>query len=373
MSNSLVRKKYARRAAMLYSFLVTYKINDMNPFDWLRLTVILIIFLFTSCSGQKQLKTELIFNSKVNNEVVLAIKNLDSTYFSNKYEWFAYKNLSIWCLDSNGIKYIFNYDNNQLSKVNGTFKYDLKIYNPDDYFGKVEYNFYFDKNTIGWLTLTKDPNIEIVRTVDIEKGTQQEATFHIPKSLQDYQPIILSPNKLLYHNYVLNSDNTIDTLEVGDGVSFPHFDRVYMRKNSFMVDKYFELENLQQDDVSPIDFIKVEGKRMVAQKVDPPNVNIANYRVEANHDNIWFFSHKISPEKFLLYDVNSKKAFPFELDKSVFKLENMYLIELEPDIEDPYDVKFSYHTSMSDNSIYIYIIKDGIKLYKVSDYRRLLK
>ncbi len=334
---------------------------------------VVFTFVLSSCSSQEKLDVALIFDSKVKNDVVLAIKKADSLYFSNKYDWFSYKNLSLWALDVNGLKYSYNYDEKVLREVKGTFSYDMGIRNPVDFFGKVEYNFYFDEGTIGWLTTSNDLDTEVLRTVDIEKNTRQEATFRIPKGLQDFQPIIISPSQLLYHKYVLNSDNTIDTVKVGEGVSFPHFDRVYMRRNSFMVDKYHELENPVHNDTNPIDYIKIEGNRMVAQKVNPPNVKIANYRVEANHENIWFMSHKISPEKFLLYDVNTQKAYPFELDKSIFKIENLRLIELQPDIENPYDVKFSYHTSMTESNLYIYVIKNGIKIYKVSDYRKLLR
>lgn len=334
---------------------------------------IALTFVITSCLGQEKLDATLIFESKVKNDVIVSIKRKDSLYFSNKYDWLAFKNLSLWCLPVNGIKYSYNYDEKVLSEVNGIFPDDRKIRNPSDFFGKVEYNFYFDKNIVGWFTSSKDRNIEVIRSVDIEKGTQQETTFYVPKNLQDIQPIIISPNQLLYHNYILNSNNTIDTLKVGEGVSFPHFDRVYMRKNSFMVDKYHELQNPLLDDANAIDYIRIEGNLMVAQKVNPPNVKIANYRVEANHENIWLMSHKITPEKFLIYNVDTQKAHPFELAKSIFKLENLRVIELEPDIEAPYDVKFSYHTSMTESDLYIYMIKNGIKLYRVSDYQQLLR
>jgi hypothetical protein len=340
---------------------------------------LLVVFAFalSSCSGQKKLDVNLIFDSNVKNNVILSIKKKDPLFFSNKYHWLVYQNLNLCGLEMYGLKYSYNYDDSILREVNGIFTSEKKIGDKGDIAAKTEFNFYFDKDVVGWFTASKDRNIEVIRAVDIEKGTQQETTFQIPKSLQDTDPIIIDTNKLLYNNLILKSDNTIDTLLLDKDKDFwfPHYDRVFMRKNSFMVDRYHGQENpVLRKDVNPIDYFKIEGNRLVVQNINPPNAKIANYRVEANHENIWFMSHKISPEKFLLYDVKTDKAYPFELDKSIFKLENLRLIELpEPDPLDPYDVRFSYRTSMTESNLYIYIINNGIKLYKVSDYRKLLR
>lgn len=335
---------------------------------------IVLILNASRCSGQEKLDVVLVFDSKVRNDVVISLKKEDSLYFPNKYEWFAFKNLSLWCLDENGIRYKYDYDKSKLSPVNGIFPNDRTIHNPSDVSGKVEFNYFFNANSVGWLTLSDNLDIEVLRIVDLERDFYEETSFQIPKDLQDLQPIIISKNKLLYHNLVLNSDNTIDTLDVDIGVSYPHFDRVYMRRNSFMVDRYYAQKSPKpRKDVSPIDFFKIEGNRLIAQEVNPPGVKIENYRVETSNENIWLLSHKIDPEKFLLYDVNLVKGYPFELDTTVFRLDNLRLIEMEPDIENPYDVNFSYHTSMTEDNIYIYMIKDGIKIYKVSDYRKLFR
>lgn len=332
-------------------------------------------FIISSCFGQKKLDVALIFDSNVKNHDVLYVKKEDPLFFSNKYHWLVYQNFSLWGYEMNGLKYRYNYDDISLYMLKGQFTTDRKVVDRGDIAGKTEFNFYFDKSIVGWFTASKDRNVEVIRAVDIEKSTQQETTFHIPKSLQDTDPIIIDADKLLYNNLILKSDNTIDTLVVEKDVWFPHDDRVYMRKNSFMVDRYYGQENPPlRKDINPIDYFKIEGNRLVVQNINPPNVKISNYRIEANHENIWFMSHKINPEKFLLYDVNTEKAYPFELDKSIFKQENLRLIELpEPDPLDPYDVRFSYRASMTESNIYIHMNKNGAKIYKVSDYRKLLR
>ncbi len=336
---------------------------------------IALAFIISSCSGQEKLDVALIFDSNVKNDLVVSIKKIDTNFFSNKYHWFVYQNLNLCGLEMNGLKYRYNYDDSTLHLLKGRFTTDRKVVDRGDIAAKTEFNFYFDKDVVGWFTASKDRNIEVIRIVDIEKNTHQEATFRIPKSLQDTDPIIIGTDKLLYNNLVLNSDNTIDTLLIDKDIWFPHDDRVYMRKNSFMVDRYHVEENpVLRKDVNPIDYFRIEGNHLIVQGVNPSNVKVSNYRIEANHENTWLLSHKISPEKFLLYDVKTAKAYPFELDKSVFKLDNLDLIELpEPDPLNPYNVRFSYLTSMTEKSIYIHVIKNGIKLYKISDYRKLLR
>ncbi len=335
------------------------------------------VFLLSSCSGQETLKATLIFDSNLKNQDALSIKKEDPLFFSNKYHWFAYQNLSLWGYEMYGLKYKYNYDDSTLHSLKGHFTIERKVVDKGDIAAKTEFNFYFDKSIVGWFTASKDLNLEVIRIADIEKGTQQEVIFHVPKSLQDIDPIIIDTCKLLYGNLILNSDKTIDTLLIDKDKDFwfPHDNRVYMRKNSFMVDRYYGEESPSiRKGVNPIDYFEIKGKRLFVRNINPPIVQISNYRVEANHENIWLMSHKRSPEKFLLYNVDSGKAYPFELDKAIFRIENLRLIELpEPDSLNPYDVRFSYRTSMTDKNIYIYVNKNGSKIYKVSDYRTLLK
>lgn len=246
-----------------------------------------------------------------------------------------------------------------------------------DYTGGIGHNFYFANGIICWLTKPSSETTLVLRTVDIRKNRSKETLFVLPKQFQGTRPIIIDTCRLLYQNFVLDSNGKIDTLQIDEDTTFPfESDKIFMRRNGFMIDKYSDQENpkYSMTGTNPIDYNQILNGKMVTKKVACNQENMGNYRVETNQGDVWLLSHKIYPEKFMLYDIEANACFPFLLDKTIFKLENLSPIEpiISTESAPGQDVKFSYFTSMTKDNIYIYTIKDGIKLYKISEYQKLI-
>lgn len=337
-----------------------------------RILTVLLSFCIGLCLAQNYTDAQLIFDSNTKNDAVLSIKNHDSLFFEKKHTWISYQAFSFWIREKSVIAFRYNYEDSSAQPIDAIFTGTKKISLQDDFAGKSEFNYYFDKEVIGWRTVSDGTN-QIIRTLNFKTNAKRETIFQVPKQFQELDPIIVSPDQIIYNRFILNSDNSIDTLQVRSDVFLPSNARVYMRRNSFMVDRYYGQQNPRLQSQNAIEFFKIVGNRLEGQAITAPGIKMSNYRIEANWENIWLLSHKIDPEKFLLFDVNAVKAYPFELDKTVFALKNLNVISVPWDELFPYDVKFSYLSSMNENNIFIYLIGNGIKVYRIANYQKLIK
>jgi hypothetical protein len=331
------------------------------------------------CHGQPLiLKADKIYDSRAEN-YISNNRTIDPDFFNSKKRfWLQLVSKSVLGLEEFGIKYTYDFETKKLKRIDGIFGASRMMSLKHDFTGSIGFNFYFDETVIGWLTKSLSASSLILRYVDIERNVNNEVIFNIPQSFQGIEPVIVDTVQLLFNNYLLDNRGEIDTLKIDRSTTFPSpGDKVFMRKRAFMVDKYYEQENPKADvtGTNPIDYNRIDGHRLITQKILSDNVKIVNYRVETNHGDLWLLSHKSNPEDFCLYNVQNGKIYPFKLDKTIFNLNNLSLAEIVPSGETTpgQNVVFSYLTSMTNESIYIYLIKDGIALYRVSDYRKLLR
>lgn len=330
-----------------------------------------------SCQAQPKLEAIEIYDSRIES-YISKNKEIDPVFFSSKRFWLQYESYSVLGNEESGIKYIYNFENRSLMSIEGLFKEPRAMLLNHDYTGGIGHNFYFDNSIICWLAKSGNQGTVVLRVVDIKKNSNQEIVFNVPKQFLSIDPIIIDTNKLLYNKYVLNSNSKVDTLQIDNNTTFPHDgDKIFMRKNGFMIDKYFDQEDpkFTLTKTNPIDYNYIDNNRLVTQKVILTNVISGKYKIETNSGSVWLLSHKVNPNKFLLYESETDKTYPFTLDDSIFNLDNLSIIEpvISTETAPGLDIKFSYLTSMTEHNIYIYIIKNGIKLYKVSDYRKLLQ
>lgn len=338
---------------------------------------IILILLSTSCQAQPMLEAKEIYDSRIDSYISRG-KEIDSIFFNSSRFWLQYEHFSVLGNEQYGIEYIYDFESKNFMKINGRFERPRPIQLSYDYTGGIGHNFYFDDGLICWLTKSIDPNQLILRSVDIRKNENQEIVFEIPEQLIEMRPVIIDIRRLLYHNYLLKSDGDVDTLQFENNTTFPDYsDKIFMRKNAFVVDKYYDQEspNYSATETNPIEFNYITNDRLITQIITINDKDIGNYKIESNYQTIWLLSNKIYPHQFLLYEAETGNSYPFTLDKSIFRLEN--LSEIEPIISTEtapgQNVKFSYLTSMTENYIYVYLIKNGIKLYKISDYRKLIE
>ncbi|HEU5290039.1 MAG TPA: hypothetical protein VFU05_05295 [Cyclobacteriaceae bacterium] len=338
-----------------------------------------LLNFWNSCSSQKQpISVEKIYDSKIQNYVA-KYRNADPAFFNNEKDfWVQYSSWSVLGIDDFGIKYVYDFEKEDLIRVNGLYETPKKMILKYDFTGAIGFNFYFDETRIGWLTLGPSMTSTTLRVVDIEASTKDEKTFNVPHSLLEIEPIIVNTTSLLFNNYLLHVDGRIDTLKVDKTTTFPaDGDKVFMHKNAFMIDKYSGQKNPNVDasKTNPIDFNQIEGNRLTTRAITSPNGKTQNYRIECGYRNVWLLSHKSNPEKFCLYDTKSDKLHPFELDKKIFNLDNLSLADpVSSDETSPgRDVIFSYFASMNADNLYIYVIKNGIEIYKVSEYGTIMK
>jgi hypothetical protein len=331
------------------------------------------------CHGQPFiLEADKIYDSRAEN-YISSNRTIDPDFFNSKKRfWLQLASKSVLGLEEFGVKYTYDFETKKLRRIDGIFGVSRRMNLKHDFTGAIGFNFYFDETVIGWLTKSLSASSLILRYVDIERNLHKEVTFNIPQALQDIEPVIVDTVQLLFNNYLLDSNGKIDTLKMDRGTTLPsRGDKVFMRNHAFMVDKYYEQKNPKAEltRTNPIDYNRIDGDRLVTQKVLSVNVKTVNYRVETNHGDLWLLSHKSNPEDFCLYNIQNGKTYPFKLDKTIFNLSNLSLAEIVPSGETTpgQNVTFSYLTSMTNESIYIYLIKDGIALYRISDYRKLLR
>jgi hypothetical protein len=343
------------------------------------LTFFTLLSFCLSCQGQPLvLKADKIYDSRVESYITKN-RDIDPDFFNSKDDfWIQTASHSVLGLDKFGIKYTYNFDTKTLKRIEGVFEVPRRMNLKHDFTGAIGFNFYFDETVIGWLTKSTSASLLILRYVDIEQNFRQEVIFNIPKSLQDIEPVIVDTVQLLFNNYLLDRNGKIDTLKVDRSTTLPgEGDKIFMRKHAFMIDKYFEQKNPNADmtKTNPIDYNRIEGNRLVTQKVLSTDIKTINYRVETNYGDIWLLSHKSNPESFCLYNAQNGSTYPFKLDNTIFNLNNLSLAEIVPSSETTpgQDVTFSYMTSMTNECIYIYLIKNGIALYKVSNYKSIMK
>jgi hypothetical protein len=342
------------------------------------LLIFSISISFFSCNGQHLMSVEKIYDTKIESYVA-KYKNTDPGYFNHKDDfWIQTLSSAVLGIDGLGIKYIYDFEKKQLKKIDGMFAEQKKILLKHDFTGGISFNFYLDGPTIGWLTKPTAEHLVTLRLVNTEENFRSEKTFIIPRGLREIEPLIFDTTSLIFNNIILYQNNRIDTLKIDRGTTFPgEGDKVFMRRRSYMIDKYYAQRNPNSNvtQTNPIDYNKVEGHKLVTQKVIATNFKPNNYRIETSYEDIWLLSHKSSPEKFCLYDVQTARAYPFELDESIFNLDRFSLAEplTSSETAPSRDVLFSYLTSMTDRHIYLYVIKNGISLYRIANYHEILK
>jgi hypothetical protein len=340
-----------------------------------------LLFLFSlsiffhHCKSQQLVSVVKIYDSRIESYIAKN-KDTDPEFFNSKKRfWIQNSCYSILGIEGLGIKYIYDFEKKELKRLNGLFDVSKKMKLKYDFTGAIGSNFYFDGSKIGWLTSVA--NLTSLRVVDVERNSRSEKIFNIPQSLQEIDPIIIDTTCLLLNNFILYENGEIDTLKVGLTTTFPsEGDKIFMRRHAFMIDKYFGQKNpnATATKTNPIDFNKIEGNQLITQKIIAPNINTENYRIECGHSNVWLLSHKSSPEKFFLFDTQSSATYPFELDKNIFKVDSFSLAQPVQSSETApgRDVMFSYMSSMNEKHIYLYVIKNGITLYRIQNYKNLM-
>jgi hypothetical protein len=339
------------------------------------IAIFALLLTCTNCLGQSSLDVEKIYDSDLENYTTAIMEN-DSSFASSRTFWMQFEEYSLLGLRDFGVKYLYDFEEKKLIRYSGLFDQARRLDEKFNRHGNLNETFYIEDNIIGWLTRSTDAQQQVFRFIDLTRNIKREKIFYVPKSLTHLDPIVIDTSKLLFERFVLNSDNSIDTLRTDINTRYAFIDdKVLMRKNSFMVERFPKQQNPNvQPGFNALDYNTIEGGRIVTRKVEPKNIKISEYTVECSHDDVWLLSHKTHPHKFALYDAAKDKVVPFELDKAIFNLENLSLIEpyISEETAPSSDVRFSYFTAMNEKSLYIYLIKKGIKLYRVSDYRKML-
>jgi hypothetical protein len=331
-----------------------------------------------SCNSQVQLPASKIYDSKVESYVA-TIRKADPEFFGNKVIWIPFQDKSLLGTEGGGFRYCYNFETKTLETINQSFADQRKMILKLDFTGALAHNFFFDNNIIAWLSKGIEKDQLFLRTFDYGRKSLSEKKFIVPVELLGHEsqyPIMLDTNKILIERYLIYDNENIDTVSLTNRSFLPApGDKIFMRKNGFVSDKYFQQQNPNNRSNSPIDLNLIVNEELVTEKLGAIANDLSKYRVECGFEDIWFFSHKSFPDQFLLIDVKTKKKLFFSLDKSIFNLDNLSVVEPTPSSETSpgINVKFSYLASMNEKNIYIFLIKDGIKLYRVENYRQMLK
>lgn len=287
------------------------------------------------------------------------------------------------CTMSEGLIYIFDLKNERVINNKSEFINDGYT-NP--------YEYYIDGNVIAW-EKRKNPRIKLDSTYTLKiynyltnKG--QEKSFFIPRKYLSNDAItIIDTNRVLINNLIFHANKTIpDTLKVNKNHKMPYFDdHTFMRRNMYITDACFDAKERCDPKFYGLSFTKIMGNEIKTFNLGPENVAIPinTYRIEADFNNFLLMSNKIEPSKFMLYDMLTHKAYPFNLDSSIFNLKNLARRKIEsksnpslPDEYPPSEVDFNFSCSMDESNLYItvhLIQSNQIKTYRVDNYMSISK